>query len=442
MAQTIIATHIVKPSSPTPPASKIHKLSFFDQMQPPIYIPLIFLYENNQSSQQQEISKRLRQSLSEILAIFYPIAGTVVQNSHVDCDDAGAEFVEARVHAPLSHITENPNFEKLVKQLSATAAGAVAARNLSVKASFFECGGFAVGVSLSHKLGDGPSAAAFVRAWAETCRGEASGIIHPSHGQTHLSVHPSFDMALHFPPLPSPSPWPSMHPEVLSEKTVMRRLVFDKEKVERIWKLEASRSEVKDPTRVEAVSALLWRSFIAALKKAGTGTTSFPTAQVVNLRPRAGLPDGAFGNCIVGAAAALSLGEGEDGDVVSRLRAAIRGVEDGFVNGVVKDEKLLRMMHEFSDALREPGSCVFVSWVRFGLYEADFGWGKPSRVCNGYQYPNVVLLMEAPAGDGIEAWANIVDDRFFQLLRSSCDELLGEDVRAARSCPKLTSVLK
>ncbi|KAL1531706.1 shikimate O-hydroxycinnamoyltransferase [Salvia divinorum] len=400
MAQTIIANHIVKPSSPTPLASKIHKLSSLDQMIPPIYIPFIFLYENNQSSQQQEISKRLRQSLSEILTIFYPIAGTLVQNSHVDCDDAGAEFVEARRAA-------QPEFCQ--------------------KTSFFECGGFAVGVSLSHKLADGSSVAAFVRAWAETCRGEASGVIHPSHGQTHLSAHPSFDMALHFPP--SPSPRPLFHSGVPSEKIAMRRLVFDKEKVERIRKLEASRSEVKDPTRVEAVSALLWRSFIAAHKKSGTGTgtASFPAGHAVNLRPRAGLPDRAFGNCVVVVTAALS----PDGDAVSRLRAAIRGVGGEFINGHMKDEKLRRMMDESDDVLREPGSCVFSSWVRFGLYEVDFGWGKPSRVCSGFPYANIVLLVDTPAGDGIEAWVNVVDDRFFQLLRSNCDELLGEDVRAA-----------
>ncbi|XP_042019172.1 vinorine synthase-like [Salvia splendens] len=128
---------------------------------------------------------RLRQSLSETLTIFYPIAGTVVQNSHVDCDDTGAEFVEARVHAPLSHFTQNPNFEELVKQLFPTADG-TETRNLSVKISFFECGGFAVGLFLSHKLVDGSSAAAFVRAWGKTCCGEASGIIHRSRGQTHL----------------------------------------------------------------------------------------------------------------------------------------------------------------------------------------------------------------------------------------------------------------
>ncbi|XP_042032147.1 vinorine synthase-like [Salvia splendens] len=391
----------------------------------PIYIPFIFLYENNQSASQQEISKRLRQSLSETLTIFYPIAGTLVQNLHVDCDDTGAEFVEARVHAPLSHFTQNPNYEELVKQFSPTVDG-TETRNLSVKISFFECGGFAVGVFLSHKLADGSSAAAFVRAWGETCRGEASGIIHPSRGQTHLSVHPSFDMALHFPP--SQSPRPLLYLGVPREKITTRSLVFDKEKVERIRKLEASRSEVKDPTRVEAVSALLWRSFVAAHKKAGTGTTSFPAVHAVNLRPRVGLLDRTFGNCIVAVAAVLS--SDEDEDVVSRLRAAIRGVGDDFINGVMNDEKLQRMLYEFGDIFRKPGSCCFSSWVRFGLYEVDFSWGKPARVCTGFPYMNLVLLMDAPAGDGIEAWINVSDERFFQMLQSNCDKLLGEDVMA------------
>ncbi|KAG6400079.1 hypothetical protein SASPL_141567 [Salvia splendens] len=339
MAQTIITNHIVKPSSPTPLASKIHKLSFIDQMQSPEYIPFIFLYENNRSTSKQEISKRLRQSLSETLTIFYPIAGTVVQNSHVDCDDTGAEFVEARVHAPLSHFTQNPNFEELVMQLFPTADG-TETRNLSVKISFFECGGFAVGLFLSHKLVDGSSAAAFIRAWGKTCCREASGIIHRSRGQTHLSVHPSFDMALHFPP--SHLPPPSMYLGVKREKITTGRLVFDKEKVEMIRKLEASRSEVKDPTRVEAVSALLWRSFVAALIKAGTGTgtgtTLFPAVHAVNLRPRVGLPDRTFGNCSLGVPVVLSLDEDEGEDVVSRLRATIRGVGDDFMKGVMNDE--------------------------------------------------------------------------------------------------------
>ncbi|KAG6400063.1 hypothetical protein SASPL_141551 [Salvia splendens] len=138
-----------------------------------------------------------------------------------------------------------------------------------------------------------------------------------------------------------------MYLGVPREKIATRRLVFDKEKVEMIRKLEASRSEVKDPTRVEAVSALLGRR--------------------------------------------------------------------------------LRMLDETIDVFNKPGRCVFSSWIRFGLYEADFGWGKPARVCTGSPYMNVVVLMEAPAGDGIEALINVVDDRFFQLLQSNCNKLLGEE---------------
>lgn len=115
---------------------------------------------------------------------------------------------------------------------------------------------------------------------------------------------------------------------------------------------------------------------------------------------------------------------------MSRLRAAIRGVGDDFMKGVMNNEKMLQMLDETIGEFNKPRSCAFSSWVRFGLYEADFGWGKPARVCTSFPYMNLVLLMDAPAGDGIEAWINVVDERFFQLMRSNCDKLLGEDVMA------------
>ncbi|XP_057786544.1 stemmadenine O-acetyltransferase-like [Salvia miltiorrhiza] len=412
MEQTIMASHTVKPSSPTPLASKTHKLSFLDQMAPSLHILLIFLYERDQSKQQEEISERLKQSLSEILTIFYPLAGAIRQNSYVDCNDSGAEFVEARVHGRLAEFLQNPKFEDALKKL------VVMVENdgdddliLSVKTSFFDCGGIAVGVRLSHKLADGWSALAFVDAWAARCRGEGSRIIHPS-----------FDVALRFPPMNSS--WRSpMSLAVTNERFVTRRLVFEKEKVAKVRGLEASRSEVKDPSRVEAVSAFLWRSFIGAHRRAGVETASFLTTHVVNLRPRAAppLPDHAFGNCITTAAAAVS-GDG-DGDLVSRLRAAIRGVDEDYIDRVVEN---VRSVDEGDNSsLVKPGHCGFTSWLRFPVYEVDFGWGKPARVCTvGMPFMNLVFLMDTPSGDGIEAWINVPDDHFFRFIQSDYDELL------------------
>ncbi|XP_057791884.1 stemmadenine O-acetyltransferase-like [Salvia miltiorrhiza] len=416
MEQIITASRSVKPSSPTPLASKTHKLSFLDQVAPPVYLTLIFFYENAQSQQHDEISRRLKQSLSEILTIFYPLAGTIKQNTFVDCNDSGANFAESRVHARLAHFTQNPKMEQLGKLIPAGFSSAADNPTLSVKTSYFDCGGVAVAVFFPHTIGDTSCFATFMNAWAAASRGEASRIIHPS-----------FDLALRFPPRDIFVS--GFRAGVTEEKIATRRLVFDKEKVESIRELEASRSEVKDPSRVEAVSAFLWRSFIRAHKQTGRGeteTASFPTCHMVSMRRRAAPPvaDRAFGNCFT-LAPAVASGDGDEEDVlVSRLRAAIRGVDEDYVAAIGDGEFARAALDEMGRHFGW-GNCVFTSWLRFPLYDVDFGWGKPVRVCPGTMpYMNLVILMDTPSGDGIEAWINVPHDQFFQFIQADYNMLL------------------
>ncbi|XP_047942493.1 stemmadenine O-acetyltransferase-like [Salvia hispanica] len=216
------------------------------------------------------------------------------------------------------------------------------------------------------------------------------------------------------------------------EKLVTRRLVFEKEKVERIRRLEASRSEVKDSSRVEAVSAFLWRSFIEVHKQCAgeSETASFPAAHMVSLRRRAVPPvaDHAFGNCFTFAAAVVSADEEKDGYgdmAVSRLRAAIREVDGDYVEAIGDEEFAREVLNNIGDVFTKE-NCVFTSWLRFPFYEVDFGWGKPGRVCTAMMpYMNLVILMDTPSGDGgIEAWINVCDDHFFSFIKANCDTLL------------------
>lgn len=59
---------------------------------------------------------------------------------------------------------------------------------------------------------------------------------------------------------------------------------------------------------------------------------------------------------------------------------------------------------------------AFTSWCKFGLYDIDFGWGKPISL-SGYVTGNSELvygsfesLMDTRYGDGIEAWV-ILDEK-------------------------------
>lgn len=81
----------------------------------PIYVPLILFYRNTGEISVQEASDRLKKSLSETLASFFPLAaGSTRDNTGVDCTDEGVQFREATVRCKLRDILAPPDMETLV----------------------------------------------------------------------------------------------------------------------------------------------------------------------------------------------------------------------------------------------------------------------------------------------------------------------------------------
>ncbi|XP_019198382.1 PREDICTED: vinorine synthase-like [Ipomoea nil] len=247
---------MIKPSSPTPPHLKTLKLSFIDQTSPPIFQNYIFFFNHATA----DSSQLLKQSLSKVLTLFYPLAGRIKGNDFIDCSDDGALWVEARVHGFLKDVVGNPLMEELEKFLP------IETQNngnndsellLGVRVNYFLDGGIAVAVCVSHKIGDGLSLINFVNAWAVTARegDAAAGKIPPPNFGLVSSLFPPTTMDLSqfgFSPTLG----------VAREKIVTRRVVFDKEKLAALKKSAAAESSrVGNPTRVEALSAFMWKQF-------------------------------------------------------------------------------------------------------------------------------------------------------------------------------------
>ncbi|ERN03030.1 hypothetical protein AMTR_s00181p00015760 [Amborella trichopoda] len=58
----------------------------------------------------------------------------------------------------------------------------------------------------------------------------------------------------------------------------------------------------------------------------------------------------------------------------------------------------------------------FTSWCRLGIYEMDFGWGRPEWVAMNFRfYKNIVVLMDTKSGDGIEAWISLPETEIARL---------------------------
>ncbi|KAL0305104.1 UNVERIFIED_CONTAM: Vinorine synthase, partial [Sesamum angustifolium] len=83
-----------------------------------VYVPLIFFYQADElrgliSTNHTQICQQLKQSLSNTLTLFYPLAGRIQDGSVVECNDAGAEFIEALVQAQLNDALQEPIIEQL-----------------------------------------------------------------------------------------------------------------------------------------------------------------------------------------------------------------------------------------------------------------------------------------------------------------------------------------
>ncbi|XP_051116850.1 stemmadenine O-acetyltransferase-like [Andrographis paniculata] len=408
----IISKEIIRPSSPAEPHIWESKFSFFDQIAAPIYIPIIFFYTADQSDQfcPADLILRLKKSLSDALTMFYLIAGRIRDgNRFIDCNDSGAEFIEAMVHSQLRDVIENPDMNELKEYLPVQpqdhpqqGEGAV----LLVQANLFDCGGIAMAVCLSHKVADGTSLSKFVQAWAAISRGEAAGVVAPSF---HI-------LAEQFRPIDLPKPDLSPSKFIHREKIVTRRFVYDEQKVASL-KAEIATAEgstVKNPSRVEAVSASIWRHFIEHHRS--NGCTKIAAFHPVNLRPRmAGCPLQAFGNCCV-LSPAYADGDGENKlhRLAELLRNSFRKIDGEYIGEfqrsgggeyLTERQRMLIMKEEGASV------CNFSSWCGFPVYEADFGWGKPAWVCTTIlPFKNIVVLMSRADGKGIEAWVNTLED--------------------------------
>ncbi|XAR50296.1 Vinorine synthase [Bertholletia excelsa] len=414
----IISKEMIKPSSPTPPHLKTLTLSFLDQIVPPVYVPLIFFYSSYKSDRVPRFES-LKQSLANTLNRFYPLAGRLRDDAHVDCNDTGAEYAEALVHADLRHVLEDPKDDDLKKLLPVDSYAGGGEVLLAVQANIFQCGAAAVAVCVSHKVADGSSLVAFVNAWAAETRGSG-----------HTAVEPRFDLASIFPPrgdLCGFRPTAGM----TKEKVVTRRFVFDKVVLGKLKAAAAAAegSQVTDPTRVEAVSAFIWKQVCSDVEMMEVARISsrkiYAANHAVNLRPRMSPPltESSIGNLwrVATAVSPLETPKTYHG-LVTQLRTAIKKMDGEYVKSLMSGNAYLEYLRRMSEpvARGEVEFCSFSSWCRFPAYQADFGWGTPAWVSTTTMpFKNVVILMNTRCGEGIEAWVSLLEEDMAVFERDS-----------------------
>ncbi|KAL3505487.1 hypothetical protein ACH5RR_035328 [Cinchona calisaya] len=425
----IISQVILKPSSPTPSHLKIFKLSLLDQLIPAPYAPIVLFYPNYNGvtcpDQVLERVEKLKQSLTKTLTLFYPLAGTIKDDLSIECDDKGAYFVTTKVDCQLFQFLNKPDLHLISKFLPCDLGynGSMAGtRVTNVQVNLFECGGIAIGLCISHKILDGAALKTFLKCWAGAATGRTGEITGPNFISS--SLFPTNDLWLRDSSL---AMWKS---SFKIGKSVTKRFVFDAAAIATL-KAKATSSGARCPTRVETISAILWKCSMAASEEANCGfSKSSMLTHVVNLRKRAAptLSENSIGNLIwISSARCLASHDMGLPALADQIQYSISKINGEYVKKLHGSEgstlmrKSLKEIGEFGSK-EEVDYLGFSSWCGFGFYDIDFGWGKPvwvsSFAMDAPVFMNLIILMETRYGDGIEAWVTL-DQQEMDILQQN-----------------------
>ncbi|PWA36294.1 transferase, Chloramphenicol acetyltransferase-like domain protein [Artemisia annua] len=420
------ASKLIKPSTPTPSTLRNYNISFFDEQQACINVPIILYYSTLQSDNSVIIFDHFEISLSKALTIFYPLAGRYVrENSFIDCSDQGALYVQAKATFQLTEFLGLPwelKFSMLNKFLACEIheAGEIHHPLLSAKVTSFKCGGFALSMSFSHKFADMSTICTFIDT--------LSTISQEMDNTLKLAKHaPNFNVAHHYLKR-GLNPCPVTIRSSMEAKISVRTFLFKGEAIAKMRKkLNVKPNGSHRPSKVQVVESLLWKAFVS-IDKANNGQFNVSTlTQSVDLRNKVvpKLPNNSCGNFFTLANARIDPREGQNIDLqefYDVLHESIKNINNNYTKAVTPGGKeyevLLKPFLEYYEMYNDNdiNAYSFTSWCKFSWQNADFGWGKPVWKSVGkMETQNFVIMMDDQEGDGVEAWVHLDEKRMCQL---------------------------
>ncbi|XP_011078800.1 shikimate O-hydroxycinnamoyltransferase-like [Sesamum indicum] len=357
-------------------------------------VQILYFFSPNPDFPPDTVVTRLKLAVEKVLVPYDFMAGRLKWNHHsarldLHCNAAGAGFMAASSTFSLDEIGDlvcpNPGFRQLVVQTL---------NNLEdedqplcvFQVTSFKCGGFAIGVSLNHILLDGLAGRMFLENLASQAFEDKPLAIIPCHNRRLLAARS--------PPLIS---FP--HPELLKPQfPVLGRPVSGSEKeldfkvfkisssdVNFLKAMVAKQAAADNATAVKITSfnvmaALIWRCRALSLCDVeGNKDRVFTMCYAVDLRSRLNppLPPEYCGNAILPAYASAKCRDIEKWPLLKLVEMISEGIErlsDEYVKSAIDWLEINKGIPY--------GDCVLTSWLRLGLNEVVFPWGKSLYCCH------------------------------------------------------------
>ncbi|WMV59722.1 hypothetical protein MTR67_053107 [Solanum verrucosum] len=401
----ILWTKLIKPCLPTPPHLQCYKLSFFDQLSEKEHVPFLLFYANNNFINNSTIDERLEQSLSKILTHVYPAAGRYDKDEcSILCLDQGVSYTKAKVNCKLDNFLEKtrkdlglaglfwPHENKNVDETNLKVSPIVIAQ-----VTEFECGGLAISLSGSHPAMDGFSDFKFLFEWANVCRMGT-----PIEEINFLS----FDLSNIFPTRDISGLFKLTYHPVIEKDIIVKRFVIREAAMSRLRKKYMDESDgglTFQPSRVEIITALLWRALIRISTTihgyVRPSLMDFP----LNLRSKTSLPQvhNSMENFRIDVP--IKFIPGETKMELHNFIILIRDTVNKVVASCAKaspDEIVSTLVNIYNESVRSPewggnnevDKVLCSSMCMFPLHDTDFGLGKPALLFFGMKDTQMLWL--------------------------------------------------
>ncbi|KAF9621697.1 hypothetical protein IFM89_026590 [Coptis chinensis] len=353
-------------------------------------IIVLFAYTKPPVGDFSSILSTIKTSLSETLNHYFPFAGRVVSNSATNeteilCNNQGVEVTESHANIDLA------SFHDLNESVKDIYIPVSLEMPLSLQVTSFTCGGFSLFWSFDHVLVDAKSSNTFLVAWSEVAR------------KRPISNYPNHQRSI-FKPRSPPEYGPIfdrtfckfteemfLNTPNAYDISVKRMYFIEASDVIKLQELASENGEKR--TKVEAVSAYIWKVVAATLEESETHCNM---GWLVDGRPRIVSQD--VSN-LVGNVLSMAVGEAS--------------VED------LRQAKILL-------GIGGP-SVIVTSGRQYSLFEVNMGFGPPvvgtyysslQRLCAAYFNPQ-----PSSRGDGSWVVFSMVWSKLADALESDPNQI-------------------
>ncbi|CAA7055488.1 unnamed protein product [Microthlaspi erraticum] len=429
----VIEVSRVTPSTTDSSESFTLPLTFFDLQWyklPPVQRVIFYqLTDATRPFFDSVIVPKLKSSLSLTLSHYLPLAGQLLwgslhqKPSIVYTPNDAVSLTVAESNADFSRLTGKKPFPSaelypLVPKLPNSDDSATV---VTFQVTFFPNKGFSIGVNAHHAVFDGKTTTMFLKAWAHTCKQ-----LHDQTANASLpqDLIPFFDRTV----IKDPK---DIETEILNMwQSLLKRFSGGKEsEYPKSLKLFPSPEASHDIFRytleltrddIQTLRERLKRESQSKELRLSTFVITYSYALTCLIRARGGdpnrpvgygfavdcrtlvdppLPSNYFGNCISGTLEMSFTAEtfmGEEG-----FLAAARHVSDSVeaLDGTVV-LKIPELLLGFATLPREAQVPSVAGSTRFGVYQLDFGWGRPERVMVVSIDQNAISMAEGRDGNG------------------------------------------